>query len=177
VIFRETAIAGAFEVEPEVIEDERGYFARTFAVDEFASHGLVTAVVQCNLSYNTHRGTLRGVHFQAPPCGECKLVRCTRGAIYDVLVDLRPDSPTQCEWVAIELTSENRRMVYIPEGLAHGFQTLEDGSEIFYQMSQAYIPTHARGVRWNDPAFGIEWPLVDQRVISQKDQSYADFDP
>jgi dTDP-4-dehydrorhamnose 3,5-epimerase len=177
VIFLETSLPGAFVIELEPITDERGLFARTFCAEEFEANDLDPAIVQCNLSYNSLRGTLRGMHFQEAPYAECKLVRCTAGAIYDVIVDLRPESPTHCKWFAVELSATNRRMLYVPgEGFAHGFQTLADGSEVFYQMSHVYVPSYARGVRWDDPAFGIEWP-TGERVISKNDRQYPDYEP
>ena len=175
MIFRETKLKGAFIIEPERLEDERGLFARTFCEEEFKAHGLNSRVVQCNISFNKKKGTLRGMHYQVAPHEEAKLVRCTRGAIYDVIVDLRPDSPTFKQWVAVELTADNHRMLYIPEGFAHGFQTLEDNTEVFYQMSELYHPESARGVRWDDPVFGIEWPKIHHRIVSEIDQRYADF--
>ena len=175
MIFRETKLKGAFIIEPERLEDERGLFARTFCEEEFKAHGLNSRVVQCNISFNKKKGTLRGMHYQVAPHEEAKLVRCTRGAIYDVIVDLRPDSPTFKQWVAVELTADNHRMLYIPEGFAHGFQTLEDNTEVFYQMSELYHPESARGVRWDDPVFGIEWPKIHHRIVSEIDQGYADF--
>lgn len=173
--FVETSLAGAFVVEIEPIEDERGSFARTFSRDEFDAHGLSTDIVQCSISFNKRRGTLRGMHFQAEPYGECKLVRCTTGSIYDVIVDLRPESATYRHWFGIDLTPVNGRMLYIPNGLAHGFQTLEDTTEVAYQISEPYRPKHARGVRFDDPAFRIEWPL-QVTVISARDREYADLD-
>jgi dTDP-4-dehydrorhamnose 3,5-epimerase len=175
MIFRETPIAGAVLIELEPLVDERGAFARTFAVDEFAAHGLETRVVQCNTSTNARAGTLRGLHYQAPPCAEAKLVRCVRGSIFDVVVDLRPESPTYCAWYGAELSAANGRMLFVPTGVAHGFQTLENDSEVLYQMSEAYSAEHARGVRWDDPAFGIEWPETDARTMSDRDRDYADF--
>ena len=174
VIFRETKLKGAFIIEPERTEDERGFFARTFCQEEVKAHGLNPRVVQCNISFNKKRGTLRGMHYQVAPCEEAKLVRCTSGAIYDVIIDLRPDSSTLKQWIAVELTADNRRMLYIPEGFAHGFQTLEDNTEVFYQMSEFYHPECARGIRWNDPVFGIEW-AVDELILSDKDRAYKDF--
>ena len=175
MIFAETKLHGAYIIEPEPLQDERGFFARTFCQEEFKTHGLNFRVAQCNISFNEKKGTLRGMHYQAEPHGEPKLVRCTMGAIYDVIVDLRRDSPTFCQWVAYELTAENRRALYIPIGVAHGFQTLEDNSEVFYMMGEFYHPESARGARWDDPAFGIEWPKIHHRIISENDQSYADF--
>ena len=170
--FTETRLKGAFIIEPERLEDERGFFARTFCQKEFEAHGLNPRMVQCNISYNKHKGTLRGMHYQAAPMAEAKLVRCTRGAIYDVIIDLRPESPTYCQWLAEELNAENSKIIYIPEGFAHGFQTLENDTEVFYQMSEFYSPEHARGVRWDDPVFGIEWPL-NTKIISEKDNNYS----
>ena len=174
--FTETSLPGAFVVELEPIGDERGFFARSFCVREFEAHGLDPYIAQCNVSHNARRGTLRGMHYQAAPAAETKLVRCTRGAIYDVIIDLRPDSPTFCKWLSFELSLANGRALYIPEGFAHGFQTLEDDSDVLYHMSEYYAPEYARGVRWNDPAFGIKWP-VDRPIMSGKDRSYGDFQP
>ena len=176
MIFAETPLAGAYGVELERLGDERGWFARTFAVEEFEQRGLNPAVTHCNTSFNTLAGTLRGMHYQAQPHGEVKLVRCTRGAAYDVIIDLRPDSQTYCRWYAVELTEENGRALYVPEGLAHGFQTLVNDTELYYQMSCPYVPSHARGVRWDDLAFGIDWPVAD-RTISERDRNYPDFVP
>ena len=173
--FIETRFKGAFIIEPERLEDERGFFARTFCQKEFEAHDLNPRMVQCNISYNKHKGTLRGMHYQAAPMAEAKLVRCTRGTIYDVIIDLRPDSPTYCQWLAEELNAENTKMMYVPKGFAHGFQTLEDDTEVFYQMSEFYSPEHARGVRWDDPVFGIEWPKVNIRMISENDRCYQNF--
>ncbi|HEY6779383.1 MAG TPA: dTDP-4-dehydrorhamnose 3,5-epimerase, partial [Thermoleophilaceae bacterium] len=160
-------------------EDSRGFFARTFDRREWQAHGLDPAVVQCNLSYNARAGTLRGMHFQAAPHGEPKLVRCTRGAIYDVVVDLRPDSPTLGRWFGIELTAANGRALYVPVDFAHGFQTLADETEVLYMMGHEYVPEASRGVRWNDPAFGIDWPEPPSgtRTISARDAGYPDHTP
>ena len=176
MIFRETKLKGAFIVELERLEDERGFFARTWCQREFEAHGLNPRLVQCNVSFNKEKGTLRGMHYQTAPHAEAKLVRCTRGAIYDVSIDLRPGSPTFKQWLAVELTADNHRMLYMPEGFAYGFQTLEDNTEISYQMSEFYHPECAGGVRWNDPTFGIEWPIANP-ILSAKDQSYPDFQP
>jgi dTDP-4-dehydrorhamnose 3,5-epimerase len=165
---------GVVVIELERHEDERGFFARSFCADEFAAHGLSACVAQCNISFNRRRGTVRGLHFQRPPRAEAKLVRCTAGAIYDVAVDLRSASPTFCRYVGVELTARNRRMLYVPPGFAHGFQTLADESEVFYQMSEPFTAEAADGVRWNDPAFAIAWPL-DVQVISERDRSFPDF--
>jgi dTDP-4-dehydrorhamnose 3,5-epimerase len=167
-------LAGAFVIEPERLEDERGFFARTFCQKEFEVHGLNVNTAQCNVSFNKRKGTLRGMHFQDGECAEAKLVRCTAGSIYDVIIDLRPSSATFKMHVVVELTLQNRKMIYIPEGFAHGFQTLEDNSEVFYQMSEFYSPELARGVRWDDPAFGIVWP-ADDRTIAERDRNYPNF--
>jgi len=175
MIFRETGLPGAclIEIEPRV--DERGFFARSWCQEEFAAHGLNPRLVQCNISFNHRRGTLRGMHFQRPPFQEAKLVRCTRGALIDVIIDLRPDSATFCQHCKIRLDAENHRMLYVPEGFAHGFQTIEDATEVFYQMSEFYRPDAAGcGVRWNDPAFGIEWPVPDP-ILNAADRGYPDF--
>jgi dTDP-4-dehydrorhamnose 3,5-epimerase len=177
VLFRETEVAGSYVVEPERLEDERGFFARTFSADEFAARGLDERVAQCSTSFNAAAGTLRGLHYQAAPHGEAKLVRCTRGAIYDVAVDLRPDSPTYLRWCGRELNADDGRALFVPEGCAHGFQTLVDDSEVLYQISTPYIPEAARGVRWDDPVFGIEWPPAPPggRTIAARDAGYPDF--
>lgn len=172
--FVETRLKGAFLITPQRIEDERGFFARTWCRREFAAHNLNVRLRQCNLSFNPHKGTLRGMHYQAAPFAEAKLVRCTMGAIYDVIVDLCPESPSFKQHVTVVLSAQNREMLYIPEGCAHGFLTLAPDTEVFYQMSAFYRPTHARGVRWDDPAFGIAWP-EEVRVISDRDRSYPDF--
>jgi dTDP-4-dehydrorhamnose 3,5-epimerase len=177
VIVRETRIPGVFVVEPELIADERGFFSRIFDVDEFSARGLETEFPQWSVSYNERPGTLRGMHFQREPHAEVKLVRCTRGSLYDVVVDLRPDSPTFRRWTAVDLSAENRLALYIPEGLAHGFQTLEPATEVTYAISERYEPSAAGGVRWDDPAFGIEWPKAERRVMSDKDRSWPDFTP
>ena len=174
MIFTETHLKDAFVIDPEKLEDERGFFARTWCQREAAAHGIQPRWLQCNISFNKKKGTMRGMHYQDVPFAEAKLVRCTMGAIYDVIVDLRSNAPTFQQWVAIELSAENRRMLYIPEGFAHGFLTLQDDTEIFYQMSEFYAPAYARGVRWNDPAFNIQWP-IDVRVIADRDRNYPDF--
>jgi dTDP-4-dehydrorhamnose 3,5-epimerase len=173
--FVETRLKGAFVVEPDVFEDERGYFAPTWSVSEFEQRGLDTRVVQCNSSFNRRKGTLRGMHFQRTPMVEVKLVRCTRGSIYDVILDLRGESPTYKQWTSVVLNAENLKALYIPERFAHGFQTLEDDTEVLYQVSQYYSPEHAAGVRWDDPAFAIEWPPEDARTISERDLTFPDF--
>ena len=174
MIFTETKLRGAFLIELEKHADERGFFARTFCQEAFEAHGLNSRVVQCNVSFNRRKGTLRGMHFQIAPFAEAKLVRCTSGSIHDVIIDLRPVSPTFKQHFAVELSAENRKMLYIPEEFAHGFQTLKDDTEVFYQMSQSYSAEHARGVRWNDPAFGIDWP-AGVRTIIERDQNYPNF--
>ena len=166
---------GAYVIEWEKLEDERGFFARTFCRDEFAAHGLSKTFVQCDVSFNTRKGTLRGLHFQMQPYEEAKLVRCTRGSIYDVIVDIRKESPTYGQWASVELAADAGGMIYIPERFAHGFQTLEDNSEVFYQMSEIHHPECARGLRWNDPALGIRWPISDP-IVSTRDAQYPDFD-
>ncbi len=163
-----------YVIEPERIEDERGFFSRTFCRDEFSANGLVSTLVQCSASYNHKRGTLRGLHFQAAPHEEVKVVRCTRGAMFDVVVDLRPASPTYCKWISAELNENNGRMIYIPMGCAHGFQTVMDATEVFYQMSTMYNPAAGRGVRWNDRAIGIKWP-IDTPIVSARDAGYPDL--
>ena len=175
MIFSETKLKGAFIIEPERLEDARGFFARTWCQEEFKERGLNPRVVQCNTSFNEKKGTLRGMHYQIDPYGQAKLVRSTRGAIYDVIIDLRPESPTFKHWVAATLTADNHQMLYVPEGFAHGFQALEGRTEVLYQMSEFYRPAFAKGVRWNDPIFGIHWPLVDLAVLSTRDEQYPDF--
>lgn len=175
MIFAETKLKGACIVEVEKKEDERGFFARTFCQHELEAQGLDPRVAQCSTSFNKKKGTLRGMHYQVAPHAEAKLVRCTMGAIYDIIIDMRRDSPTFRQWVAAELTAENRRMLYIPEGLAHGFQTLVDYTEVLYQMSEFYHPECARGVRWDDPAFALIWPIA-AAVLSPRDAGFANFE-
>ncbi len=175
MIFKETGLKGAYIIEPELQMDGRGFFARTFCRKEFEEHGLNPNVVQSSISYNKKRGTLRGMHYQAAPFEEAKVVSCTRGTIYDVIIDLRPDSSTYCQWFAVELSAANYRMLYVPEGFAHGFQTLEDDTVVNYQMSEFYHPECARGVRWDGPAFGIKWPIAPT-IISEKDKNILDFE-
>jgi dTDP-4-dehydrorhamnose 3,5-epimerase len=175
VKFNPTPIAGAYLIDIERHDDERGFLARTFCRDEFAAHGLRPSFVQCNVSFNARKGTLRGMHFQAKPREEAKLLCCTRGAVYDVIVDLRRQSPTFRKWASFELTADNHRLLYVPEGLAHGFQSLEDNTDVFYLMSEMYQPALDRGVRWNDPAFAIRWPLANP-IVSPRDVGYPDFE-
>jgi dTDP-4-dehydrorhamnose 3,5-epimerase len=176
VKFQETTLQGAFVIEPERLEDARGFFARSWCQREFAQQGLNSQLVQCNISFNLRRATLRGMHFQRHPDGETKLVRCTAGAIFDVIVDLRTDSPNFLQWFGVELSAENHRMLYIPADFAHGFITLSDATEVFYQMSDDFVPQSAAGLRWNDPAFGIQWPELPL-VISDRDNSYLNLIP
>ena len=173
MILTETPLRGAFVIEPEPLADTRGLFARTWCRREFEARGLETRIAQCSTSFNRRKGTLRGMHYQQPPFAETKIVRCTRGSMYDVIIDLRSDSSTFARHFAVVLTAENRKMLYVPTGFAHGFQTLEDDTEIFYQMSEFYSAEHARGVRWNDPVFGIRWP-DDDRTIEDRDRNYPD---
>ncbi len=175
MIFKETALKGAYIIELEEIADERGFFARTYCRREFEERGLNNNVAQCSISYNTRRGTMRGMHFQSKPYAETKLVQCIRGAQYDVIIDLRPESKTYCGWIGIELSDKNKHLLYVPEGFAHGFQTLEDNTVVYYQISEFYTPQSAGGVRWNDPAFGIDWPLEDP-IISEKDRQLPDYE-
>jgi dTDP-4-dehydrorhamnose 3,5-epimerase len=175
MIFTGTALKDATLVDIEKHEDERGFFARSWCRREFEARGLNPNLAQCNISFNPHKGTLRGMHFQVQPHEEAKLVRCTRGSLFDAIVDLRPDSPTYKKHLGVVLTADNRRMLYVPEGFAHGFLTLEDATEVFYQISEFYAPESQRGVRWNDPAFSIEWP-AKPKFISERDQSYPNFD-
>ena len=175
MIFREAAIPGVYLIEIEPRQDERGLFARTWCAREFADHGLDPRLVQCSVSFNSQAGTLRGMHYQIAPHAEAKLVRCTRGALFDVVVDLRKDSPTYLRWVGYELSEDNRLSLYVPEGCAHGFLTLQPATEVLYQMSVEYHPGSARAFRWNDPAVGIEWPEAP-RVMSQQDRSHPDLE-
>jgi dTDP-4-dehydrorhamnose 3,5-epimerase len=176
VRFTATDLHRAFLVDIEPLADDRGFFTRTWCRREFAAHGLSAELVQCSLSLTRVRGTLRGLHYQVAPHGEDKLVRCTHGAIHDVIVDLRPDSPTFGRHIALELTADGHRAVYVPKGCAHGFQTLTDDTQVFYQMSEFHVPEAARGVRWNDPRFGIYWPIADP-ILSARDGSYPDYEP
>jgi dTDP-4-dehydrorhamnose 3,5-epimerase len=175
--FTETPLSGAFIVEPEPRGDDRGFFTRLWCQHEFAERGLKATFVQCNGSFSPYIGTLRGLHYQAPPYEEVKLVRCVRGAVFDVIVDLRRDSTTYLQWFGLELSAENRRMVYVPEGCAHGYLTIQENSEVVYPVSQFYQPEAERGVRWDDKMFGIDWPDTGVRVISNKDRAWPDYTP
>jgi dTDP-4-dehydrorhamnose 3,5-epimerase len=176
MILKRTRLPDVYVVEPEPVEDERGFFARIFSASEFLEHGLEAAVAECSISYNNARWTLRGLHYQRAPHEEAKLVRCTRGAVYDVALDLRPGSPTHLQWEAVELSAENRLALYVPPGCAHGYLTLEEGSELLYQISERYEPGFAAGVRWDDPVVGLEWPVVPA-VISERDASFPPLQP
>src|SRR3984957_10691953 len=175
MIFHETKLPGVFEIHLEPKRDERGLFARSWCQREFEQHGLNPVTVQCNVSFSEKRGTLRGMHYQAEPHPEAKLVRCTQGSIHDVVVDLRAGSATFKKWISVILTAANRRMIYVPEGFGHGFVTLEDHTEVFYQMSEFYYPESSRGVRWNDPAFQFDWP-AEPTVMSDRDRAYPNFE-
>ena len=174
MIFTQTKLAGAYILDLEKREDDRGFFARTFCRNEMETHGLIPDVAQANTSLSKYRGTLRGMHYQKAPYEETKLVRCTRGALYDVIIDLRPDSPTYRQWVGVELSAENYRMLFVPKHFAHGFITLADDTEANYLVSQFYAPGSELGIRWNDPVFNIKWP-IDVAVISEKDANWPDF--
>jgi dTDP-4-dehydrorhamnose 3,5-epimerase len=177
VRFVPAGLEGAYLLEPEPFADERGSFARVWCRDELAEHGLTAELAQCSVSRNTHAGTLRGMHFQRAPHEEAKLVRCIRGAIFDVIVDLRAGSPTLGRWAGFRLDPENGAALYVPEGFAHGFQTLTDDAEVLYMISHRYVPEASTGVRWDDPAFGIEWPNAPERTISERDRAWPDFEP
>jgi dTDP-4-dehydrorhamnose 3,5-epimerase len=175
MVFHGTALAGTFVIEPDCLRDDRGFFARIASIEELEARGLVGRFAECSVSFNLKKGTLRGLHYQAAPFEETKLVRCTRGAIYDVAVDLRPSSPTFRRWIAVELSDENRRTLYVPAGCAHGFQTLTDNAEVLYMIDAPYSPAHGRGVRWSDPAFAIAWPEAEERIMNDRDRGYPDF--
>ena len=175
MIFKETPIPGAHLIELEPIRDERGSYSRAFDSEIFAELGLEAAIVQTNVVHSPVTGTLRGLHWQAEPHEESKLIRCSRGAIFDVVVDIRPDSPAFRAWYGAELSPENRRMMYAPPGIAHGFQTLADDTEVIYQVGHRYVPEAGRGARWDDPAFGIDWPDAEERIINERDRTYPDF--
>jgi dTDP-4-dehydrorhamnose 3,5-epimerase len=174
MIFSETKIKGTFIIEPELLIDERGFFARSFCTEDFDKQGLDSSIVQCNISCNNKKGTLRGMHYQISPHEEAKIVSCTEGAIFDVVLDLRKESRTYCRWIAVELTDDNLKMLYIPKGCAHGFQTLKDQTRVFYQMTNFFHPESARGVKWNDPLFGIQWP-AGRKIISEKDNQFSEY--
>jgi dTDP-4-dehydrorhamnose 3,5-epimerase len=163
-------------IEPQTFEDARGVFARSYSAREFERLGLNPSIAECNISFSKHPYTVRGMHFQTGDDAQVKLVRCTKGAIYDVIIDLRPESPTHKQWIGEELTEENRLMLYVPEGFAHGFQTLQANTEVFYQVSRVYAPQSEAGVRWNDPAFGIKWPAMEGITINMRDQNYSNFE-
>jgi dTDP-4-dehydrorhamnose 3,5-epimerase len=175
MIFRETGLKGAFIIEIEPIGDDRGFFARVGCQKEFETYGLSASFVQANISLSPRLGTLRGLHYQLNPFEEIKLVRCTRGAIFDVIIDLRKESPTYKQWSGIELTADNHKMIYIPAGFAHGYQILADNTEVFYQVSQFYAPGYEAGIRWDDPAFEIAWPATETRILSEKDKNWPNF--
>ena len=174
MIFTPTKLKDAFEIDLKKIGDDRGFFARTFCVEEFKQHGLNTHFVQCNMSFSADKHTLRGFHYQTGGAEEAKLIRCTRGSILDVIIDIRPDSPTYCEHIGVELSEKNHKMLYVPEGFAHSFITLENDTEVTYMVSAMYAPEQERGIRWNDPAFNIQWP-TDNPTTSEKDSKWPDF--
>jgi len=175
MIFTETELPGAYVLDLERREDDRGFFARAWCMNELGDHGLVTRIVQANVSFNNRKGTLRGMHMQVAPHAEVKVIRATRGSVLDVIVDLRPDSPTFKRWTGVELSAANGRALYVPEGFAHGYQTLEDDTETFYLVSEFYAPDAERGLRWDDPALGIEWPDPENAILSDKDASWPDW--
>ncbi len=175
MIFKETKLKGAFIVEVKKIEDDRGFFGRAWCKQEFEEHGLNGNIVQLNTSLTKEKGTIRGLHYQVDPYQEVKFIRCTRGRIWDVMIDLRPDSPTFMQWVGTELSADNYKMAYVPENFAHGFVSLEDNSEVYYPVTAFYTPGSERGIRWDDPAFNIDWP-IGIRIVSDKDNSHPDFD-
>ncbi len=175
MLFIETKLKGAFVIELEKYSDDRGFFSRAWCQKEFKEQGINSRFVQANIGFSKNSGTIRGIHYQIAPFEEAKLVRCIRGAIFDVVLDLRPELPSFKQWFGVELSDENRKMLYVPEGCAHGYQTLVDNTEVFYQVSQVYSPESERGIRWNDPEFDIEWPIDEDLVISEKDQNWSDF--
>ncbi len=175
MIFTETKLSGAFVIEIAKQEDNRGFFARAWCKQEFEAHGLCFNPVQANIAFNQTKGILRGMHYQAAPYEEAKLIRCVSGAIYDVIIDMRSDSSTYKQWVGVELDKDNYKMFYIPKGCAHGYQVLVDNTEVFYQVSQFYTPQSEMGVRWDDPAFGIKWPEIDNRIVSEKDKCWKNY--
>ena len=173
--FISTELEGAYIIDVEPIIDERGFFGRSWCADELKAQGLAHNLMQCSISFNEKRGTLRGMHYQTAPFEETKIVRCTSGSIYDVILDLRPESVTFKDWISVELSAENRRMIYVPAGFAHGFQSLVDNTEVFYMVSEIYRPEFSRSVRWNDPRFAIDWPEAERRIISSRDSGHPDF--
>ncbi|OLS16130.1 MAG: dTDP-4-dehydrorhamnose 3,5-epimerase [Promethearchaeota archaeon CR_4] len=175
MMFKDLSLNGAYLIELEKFEDERGFFAEAFNRRNFEKHQLGFSIAQTNVSFNNKRGTIRGMHFQIAPVEEIKLVQCIKGAVYDVIIDLRPTSPTYCHWVGNEITAQNRKQIYVPKGFAHGYQTLDNDSEVLYLVSEFYDPKNARGVRWNDPKFGIRWPIMKEVIINSRDASYPDF--
>lgn len=175
--FESSKLAGAYVIRMQKHTDERGYFARTWCLEEFLDQGIDCSFVQSSVSFNTHANTLRGMHLQTAPHGEAKLIRCLRGAVYDVILDLRKDSDTYLQWQAVEMTQDNGTMLFVPEGFAHGFQTLVPNTELSYHITEFYAPDHATGVRWDDPAFAIDWPEAAERTIAAKDREWPDFDP
>jgi dTDP-4-dehydrorhamnose 3,5-epimerase len=177
MIFLETKLRGAFVIQLEKMEDQRGFFARAWCRKEFEEHGLNSDLAQANIAFSRKKGTLRGMHYQVSPYQEAKSVRCINGAIFDVAIDLRPESSTYKDWIGVELTADNYKMLYVPENFAHGYQTLTENTGVFYQVSQFYSPDHERGISWNDPLFGIQWPIADDVVISEKDHSWPDYVP
>lgn len=175
MIFKETDLSNVFVIELELVEDNRGFFARCFCEKEFEEHSIYFKTMQCNISYNKQKGTLRGLHYQTAPYYEAKLVHCIKGSIYDVIVDLRENSKTFKKWISVELSEMNKKMIYIPERFAHGFLTLEDDTEVFYQMSEFYHQEYARGVRWDDKSFNVKWPYMEKYIISNKDQNWEEY--
>jgi dTDP-4-dehydrorhamnose 3,5-epimerase len=175
MLLTETKLKGSYIIDPERFTDERGFFARAYSEREFAEAGIDAHFIEGNLSFNLKKGSLRGMHYQAAPHGQAKLIRCTRGAIFDVGIDLRPDSPTFKQWISVELSAANQRMLFIPRDFAHGYLTLEDATEVSYQVTCEYHPQSSRGFRWNDPAFAVEWPLIENLVINERDRTYPDF--
>jgi dTDP-4-dehydrorhamnose 3,5-epimerase len=175
--FTDTDIPGVLIVDSDVFSDERGTFTRAWMPEEFRAHGLETRIAQCSMASNRRKGTIRGLHYQVAPFEEVKLIRAVRGSVFDVAVDLRPDSPTYGRWTGVTLSADNRRMLYVPRGMAHGYQTLTDFTEVFYFVSAPYSPDHQRGLRWNDPRLKIDWPLGSPTVVSDRDARFADFEP
>lgn len=177
MIFTKTKLMGAYIIQVDKIEDQRGFFARMWCRKEFEDYDLNPTVAQINISFNKNRGVIRGLHYQTRPHEEAKLIRCTRGAIYDVIIDLRPDSATYLNWIGVELTAENRKMLYVPENFAHGYQSLKVNTEVLYPVSQFYSPESVKGIRWNDPTFSIEWPVAENLIISEQDKKWPDYSP